>query len=242
MKLSAVMIVKNEAHQIGECLDALRFADETVVLDGGSTDRTAAVSAEHGAKVFSRAFDDFSSQRNHAASLAVGDWILMIDADERVSEALAAEIRRTIEAPSVDAYRILRRTRLFSRVFRFSGLQNDRPVRLFRRGTAEFKGEVHEVLEPHGPVGDLKEPLTHLSFQIVSEHRRRLEQYTNLEARRAGARQVGFGDLWLRPAGRFVRIYFGQQGFRDGFEGFAFAALSAYYEFVRWAKTWELNH
>ena len=232
-RLSAFVITKNEEENIGACLESLRFADEIVVLDSGSVDKTAQLARGYTGKVFNRAFDDFSSQKNAAVGHCSGEWVLCVDADERVDRALADEIRRVIERPRADAYRIRRRTNLFGRDFRFSGLQKDRPIRLFRRDRARFVNPVHEELTVSGAVSELQNTLKHRSFQKVGEHLRRLRLYTALEP----APKNGAGrSLLARPAGRFYSIYVAGQGFRDGFEGFLYAVLSAYYEFVRLAK------
>jgi hypothetical protein len=138
------------------------------------------------------------------------------------------------------AYAVQRRTRLFGREFRYSGLQSDRPIRLFRKGKTKFKNAVHEVVEVDGTTGWLKETLAHESFQTVHEHLRRLLHYTELESRSTKAGPF-LRDFFLRPVGRFLTLYVGKQGFRDGREGFLYAVLSSYYEFVRRAKVWEKN-
>ncbi len=238
MKLSAVIITLNEEKNIAECLAALKFADEVLVVDGGSHDRTCDLARQAGAKVFSRKFDDFSSQKNFAVSQARGEWVFSIDADERVPDFLASEVLETIAGPNAhEAYRIHRRTRILGREFRFSGLQDDAPVRLFRKEKAFFVQPVHETVEVRGSTGDLKNYLEHRSFQTMSEHRKRLELYTSLEALpREGSPRPGLQDLCLRPVRRFFKIYVRGQGFRDGFEGLLYAWLSAQYEFVRWKK------
>lgn len=238
MKLSAVVIIQNEEKNLESCLSSLAFADEIVVLDSGSTDRSLEIAGRYTKKVYRRAFDDFASQKNYAADQASGDWLLSVDADERVTVALAQTVKHAAASGGCAAYAIPRQTRLFGRVFRFSGLQKDRPVRLFQKNRARFRNAVHECLEVDGRTGLLKERLEHESFQTFSEYWRRLQQYTALEALRPVSK-ARMRDFWLRPPARFFRLYIAEQGFRDGREGFYYAILSAYYEFVRWAKIWE---
>lgn len=238
MKLSAVVITLNEEKRIERCLRSLAFADEIVVVDSGSTDRTRDIARGLGAKVFERRFDDFSSQKNFAVSCASGEWIFSVDADETVSPVLAAEVRKRMDESAFAAYAVQRRTRLFGREFRYSGLQEDKPIRLFLKSKARFKNAVHEVVEVDGKTGLLKETLAHESFQTVGEHWRRLQHYTDLESLQGGC-APGRMRMLVRPVGRFLSLYIGRQGFRDGREGFVYAVLSGYYEFVRWAKLWE---
>ncbi len=242
MGISAVIIAKNEEKNIAACLESVRFADEAVVVDSGSSDRTMEIARAAGAKVLSRSFDDFASQKNFAASQASHEWIFSIDADERVSPELKEEILRVTRDPQAKAaYAVLRRTNLFGREFKASGLQDDAPVRLFRRGKAVFANPVHEVLRVEGGVGRLRTPLKHASFQTVHEHLEKLQFYTGIEAARSAERAGGAGRFFWRPLGRFFSIYVLKQGFRDGREGFFYAVLSSYYEWVRWMKIWEKN-
>lgn len=235
--LSAVVITKNEEQNVAACLESLKFADEIVVVDSGSADRTVELARRAGARVETRAFDNFAAQKNFAVRLASGDWIISVDADERVSAELAAEIRKKImDKDTFNAYHIRRRTNLFGRDFRFSGLQHDAPIRLFRKSGASFENAVHEIVRHDGRAGTLGSTLEHRSFQTLRDYWRRLEQYTAIEAAQSPKRELTASGLLLKPFGRFCQIYFMGQGFRDGIEGFIYAVLSGYYEFVRWIK------
>lgn len=242
--LSAVLIVKNEEKNIEACLRSVAFAGEAVVVDSGSTDHTMELARAHAAKVVSRPFDDFSSQKNFAVSQASGEWVFSIDADERVPEELRDEILRVAADPgSAAAFAVRRRTNLFGRVFRASGLQDDAPVRLFRRGKGVFVNPVHEVVRVDGRIGRLKHPLDHRSFQTLGEYWAKLQHYTEVEARQSvGSFPRGrFRTFFGRPFYRFFSIYVLKQGFRDGFEGWVYAVLSGYYEWLRWMKRWEVS-
>ncbi len=242
MGLSATLIVKDEEKNIRACLECLSFADEIIVVDSGSRDRTMELAKPLAAKLEFRAFDNFAAQKNYALSLSSQDWVLSIDADERVSQALRDEVLQVMKrSDGPNAYAILRQTNLFGRDFVASGLQDDAPVRLFRRGKAQFVNPVHEVLKVEGSTGRLKAPLKHVSFQTVGEHLEKMQLYTSIEAQK-GARMEnvrGFSHIFLRPLYRFFSIYVLKQGFRDGREGFSYAVLSAFYEGVRWMKIWE---
>lgn len=244
MGLSAALIVKNEEENIQACLQRLSFVDEIVVVDSGSSDRTIELARPLAAKVLLRPFDDFSSQRNFSLLQASGDWILVIDADERVSDALREEILRAVQdSKAPDAFAIRRRTNLFGRLFKASGLQDDAPVRLFRKGRGSFVNPVHEVVRVEGRIGKLKECLDHRSFQTLGEWWVKMQRYTEVEARQSAGSfpRARFGVFFGRPFYRFFSIYVIKQGFRDGFEGWIYAILSGYYEWVRWMKRWEIS-
>lgn len=235
--LSVIVITKNEEKRLASCLESVSFADEIIVVDSQSTDRTQEIARRFTQKVFSRPFDNFAAQKNCALEKAAHEWVLSIDADECVTPSLKEKIIKIVGSGNKEyqGYAVKRDTVLFGKQMRFAGLQNDAPVRLFRRQDAVFVNAIHETVSVKGSVGYLKESLSHASFQRVSEHLDRLQRYTALEE---GAKP-SVSAFWLRPARRFVSMYFLNQGFRDGFEGFLYSALSAYYEFVRWAKIWE---
>ncbi len=239
MSISAVVITLNEEKNLLRCLEALRFADEIVVVDSGSTDRTLDLARGVTGKVYFRKFDNFSAQKNFAVSKATNEWILSIDADEFVDSALAREARRVVSSkPIENAFTVLRRTKLFGREFRFSGLQWDKPIRFFRKEFARFEQPVHEKVMVEGRVGELCEALRHVSFQTIGAYWQKLQLYTSLENGQENS-ALGPGHFLLRPFYRFFSMYVWGQGFRDGTQGFIYCVLSSYYEFVRWAKHWE---
>lgn len=227
--LSALVIAKDEAGNLPGCLESLRFADETiVVVDRASTDGTEAVAQAHAGVVTTRKFDDFASQRNAALELAACDWALAIDADERVTPELAAEIRAAIDSDSFVGYRLPIRSVVLGREFHGSGTQFDAPIRLFRRDRGRWIGAVHEVVELDGPCGRLSRPLRHQTIPDIKTFLRKMDHYTSLEAAqrlRDGAR-FRTSRLLLRPFWTSLRLYLGKQGYRDGLEGLMFCAMS----------------
>ncbi len=243
MSLSAIVITKNEEKNIKDCLESLRFADEIVVVDSGSTDRTLEVARQYTGKIFTRSFDDFSSQKNFALDQAQQDWVLSLDADERVSQALAEEILRVTRGSSAPAaYRIPRRTFFLKKEFHFSGTQDDRPVRLFKKGNARFEQPIHEYLAVKGATGDLKNPITHFTTPSEERERQKIEFYTDLEApfmKKKGIRPSYFLTL-VKTLGIFFYHYFWKLGFLDGREGFLFAAFSSRYTLRKHQKLAEL--
>ena len=230
-RVSVLILARNEARNLPDCLASVRWADEVVVVvDRESRDDTEAVARRGATVVAVRAFEDFASQRNAALALATGDWVFALDADERVTPELASEIRRTTSDPGLghDGYRVPIRSVILGRPFSFSGTQHDRPLRLFRRGNGRWVGAVHETVDLRGSVGDLRHELTHHTLEDMKTFLRKIDEYTTLEAQafeREG-RRLRSTDLSVRPAWTFLKLYLGKAGFRDGLEGFVFCALS----------------
>lgn len=243
MKLSAVLITRDEEERLGDCLKSVAFCDEIVVVDSGSRDRTVQIAESFGAKIFHRAFDDFASQKNDAMSRARGEWIFLIDADERASEELARQVRSAVQNPSADGYRVHRINNLFGRWMRHGDNRDDYPLRVVRRGRAVYEGIVHESVRLQGSESVLKGVLMHHSTPTVRAYMKKLDVYTTLEARRLKERgfRAGTSQMLLRPAAVFFRGWLFRLGFLDGREGFMYSALSAYYEFIRLAKAREVS-
>ncbi len=237
-RVSVLILAKNEAQKLPDCLASVRWADEVVVVvDRESRDDTEAVARRAATVVVVRDFADFASQRNAALALASGEWVFALDADERVTPELASEIRRTTSDPSLghNGYRVPIRSVILGRPFSFSGTQHDRPLRLFRRGMGRWVGAVHETVELQGSAGTLRHELTHHTLEDMKTFLRKLDEYTTLEAQtfeREG-RRLRVTDLSVRPAWTFLKLYFGKAGFRDGLEGFVFCALSGFSVAIR---------
>lgn len=240
-KLSAVLIALNEEAHISDCLRSLNFCDEKIVVDSGSKDRTVELAEVAGARVYRNRFEDFSSQKNFAIAQSSGDWVLLVDADERISEPLAKEIQKTLQAPKADGYYLLRHNRIFGRWMRFGANALDYQLRLVRREKAVFEGLVHERIRELGRTARLKHPMQHDSTSKISVYMLKLNTYSHLEARTLGLRsnQPSLKQMKWKPLARFFQLMFWKQGFRDGMEGFIFCVLSGYYEFIRYAKQWE---
>jgi glycosyltransferase involved in cell wall biosynthesis len=242
--VTALVIARDEADNLPACLDALDWADErVVVVDAASRDATEAIARERAEVVVVREFDDFARQRNAGLARASGQWILSVDADERSSPAQAEAIRQRIgeAAPFITAIRVPIVSEILGRPFRYSGTQLDRPVRLFRRERGRWSGHVHETVnlaEGRVDAEPIGVPLGHRSLPDLSSFLHKLDVYTTLEAakRLDGGVPLRFGDLTLRPVWTFVKLYGLRQGFRDGFEGFAYCLLSGVSVFVRNAK------
>jgi glycosyltransferase involved in cell wall biosynthesis len=240
---SAVIITRNEEKRLGPCLASVTWADEIVVVDAESTDRTVEVAQRFTDRIVVRPWPGFAAQKNFAAGQARGDWILSVDADEEVGPELRAEILGVLAGrPAVDGYALPRRNIFWGRWIRHGGLYPDWQVRLFRRGRGRFvERAVHESVEVAGEVGRLRSPLIHRSYDNVAQFLERANRYSSLAADDLARRGGGGGPvpLLLRPLGRFMTMYVLRGGFLDGTPGFLLAGLYAYYVFIRSAKVWE---
>jgi glycosyltransferase involved in cell wall biosynthesis len=245
-RLSVLIVARNEEQNLPGCLESVRFADErVVVVDESSQDATLAIARQLADSVSIRAFDHFANQRNAALALATGDWVLSIDADERVTPELAAEIRARLADPASDfaGFRVPIRSEILGRPFRFSGTQQDLPLRLFRRNRGRWTGQVHETVELAGPVGRMTHVLKHRTLPNVRVFLGKIDHYTTLEARHLhqSGQRFRTSDLAVRPFWLFLKLYLYKQGFRDGVEGLMFCTLSAASVAVRSWKLRELS-
>ena len=231
--LSVIIITKNEASNIEACLNSVAFADELIVLDSGSSDETVQLAREKGARVYP--VDDwpgFGPQKNRALALATCDWVLSLDADERVAEDLAAEIKAVIQELKQAAFEVPRLTQFCGQWIHHCGWTPDRVLRLFRRGTAKFSNDlVHEkvLLSPGVRCGRLRSHLLHYSYPTPTHYWRKLEQYSQAWAtqRWALGQKVSMWRAGLSGVVAFARSYFFRLGFLDGAMGFAVCTMQA---------------
>lgn len=240
-QLSAIIIAKDEARNIGDCLDALAFCGERIVVESGSSDDTVKIAQDHGARVVTHAWEGFGPQKNHALSLATGEWVLSIDADERVSPALAREIEAAIASPKADAYEIPRISSFLGRDMGRSGLSSDYVLRLFKRGRARFTNDlVHERVVADGPVARLATPLQHDAVSRLEEAVGRVNRYSTESAKMlvASGRKVSFASGITHGLWTFFRVYILKGGFLDGKEGFLLAVANAEGSYYRYMKAW----
>ena len=233
-RITAIVLALNEAGNLRALLPQLHWADETLVIDGGSADESVAVAKSLGARTICRTFDDFASQRNAALVEATGDWVLYVDADERPSLRLAMEIRRRIGADGYQGYRVPIRSTIFGRRFRFSGTQDDAPLRLVARTAGSWSGAVHERFSAEGAIGLLDSHLEHFTLPTVPAFLGKMQRYTRLaaEARVRDGRMPHAADVWLRPLLELFRRLIWKHGWLDGPQGWAFCGLSALSEWL----------
>jgi glycosyltransferase involved in cell wall biosynthesis len=241
-KLTVTIITRNESANVGPALDSVAWADEILVVDSRSTDDTADLARDRGARVVVRDWPGYSAQKNFAAGEASHDWILSVDADERVTPALADEVRRLLqEEPPARGYRIPRVSFYLGTWIRSTDFYPDYQLRLYDRRAGRWAGLVHEGVEVDGAVGRLRSDLQHLPYRDIAHHLQTIDRYTTLAAQQMRDRgvRVGVAGLVTRPAGAFLRNFLARGGWRDGSVGFVVSVLNSYYVFLKFAKLWE---
>jgi glycosyltransferase involved in cell wall biosynthesis len=240
-RLSVIVIVKNEAANIGACLDSVAFADERIVVDDSSTDGTAAIAAAKGARVIDRRFEGFGAQKAFALSQANGDWVFSIDADERATPALAAEIAQAMNEAKADGFEIPRLSSFCGRQMRHSGWYPDYVLRLFKRDKARFSDDfVHERVICDGKVERLRNDLLHAPVAKLEDALSRMDRYSTAGAAMmvAKGKRVGFSNGITHGLWSFFRTYILRGGFLDGREGFLLAVANAEGTYYRYMKAW----
>jgi glycosyltransferase involved in cell wall biosynthesis len=242
-RLTVVIVTLNEEARIRSCLESVAWADEIVVVDSESQDKTVQIAREVTDHVLVRAWPGYAAQKNFAVAQASGDWILSLDADETVSPALRADIERVLHADGPAAgYSVPRRNIFWNAWVRHGGLYPDWQLRLFRRGHGTFsRRAVHESVRVDGPVERLAGHLEHRSYRDVEDFVTRANRYSSLAAEEwmASGRRARMSDVLTRPLGRFLSMYVARAGFLDGWRGLLLAALYAYYVAMRSAKVLE---
>lgn len=239
--VSLVVIAQNEAAHVGDCLRSADFCADRFVLDGGSTDATPALAAAAGARVAQRPFDGFVTQKRAALEHAQHDWVLALDADERVSPALRAELEALFATgePPCAGYTMPRLSWHLQRWIRGGGWYPDRKLRLFRRSRAAVTGtDPHDRFTVEGPVGRLRGDLLHYPYRDLAHHRAKMDRYTTIAAERLlerGRRGAAWRMLLMPPLA-FLRSYLLRCGLRDGRAGLTLAALESRYEWLRYSK------
>ncbi|MBI5384609.1 MAG: glycosyltransferase family 2 protein [Verrucomicrobia bacterium] len=233
----------NEARQIRDVLESIKWADEIILVDSFSTDGTVEIAREYGARILSEKFHGFGALRNKALAAAKFDWIVSIDADERSTPEFAAEVRQTVAAPSHPAYFVPRRNYFLDRPIRFCGMYPDyRQPQVFDRRRFRYRAElVHEGFDCDGQVGHFNHPIDQHPLPTLSVVMAKTERYTSLMAQRyyEAGRRAGLAQMAFNPPAAFLKKYLLQQGFREGMHGFLFASLHGWYTFLKYAKLWE---
>jgi glycosyltransferase involved in cell wall biosynthesis len=243
--LSVTVITRDEEAHLDACLESVAWADEIVVVDAQSADRTVEIAGKYASRVFVRPWPGFAAQKNFALDQATCPWVLSLDADERVLPELRDEIRRVLEADGpLDGYRVPRKNLFLGRWIRHGGWYPDHQLRLFRRDAGRFRdARVHEGVAVSGRVGHVRGALLHSSYRSVADFVQRANVYSALAAQDLVERgtRVSWTDFVVRPAARFGSMYLLRGGFLDGPHGLLLALLYAYYVLLRCAKAWELS-
>lgn len=246
VKLTVTVITRNEAANIEGALESVKWADEIVVVDSHSADETVALAGRYAARIVVHDWAGYSAQRNYAAEIASNDWILAIDADERVPPELAAEIQHIMRDESaVGGYRMPRVSYYLGRWIRGTDWYPDYQLRLYDRRVGQFNGKrVHESVElKRGRPGTLEHDLQHYPYRDISDHVTSIDHYTTLAAEEwfAEGRRTNPFEAAVHPPAAFLRNYIVRRGFRDGTAGFLISILNSYYVFLKILKLWELQ-
>ena len=244
VNLSVTIITLNEEKKLPICLKSIKnLDDEIVVVDSGSTDGTVGIAKNFNAKVFERKFDNYSNQKNYAASEATGNWILSLDADEEISPKLAEEIKRAIKKDGYSAYSIPRKNIIFGKFIKYTRWQPelDRHVWLWQKSRGVWKGDVHEELEVKGKIGRLKHSKIHHQYENIKEFMDMMSRYSELEAKEKVKKGIRFScfRLFCDPIYNFLVRYIYRWGFLDGWRGLVLSCLMAVYHLEVWIKVWE---
>ena len=244
--LSTVIITKNEAGRLADCLKSVDWVDEVIVLDDESMDGTAELAVSMGAKVSRRRMDIEGKHRNHAYGLAKNDWILSLDADERVTPELKEEIIQTLQnSPNCNGYVIPRKNFIGNTWVKHGGMYPSAQLRLFRKGVFHYdeQAEVHPQAYMQDPRGQLKSDILHYTYRDFTDAIAKLDRQTDLEARKwfRENRKVGVFSILRKTVDPFWRSYFSKQGYKDGFNGLFLAVNSGMYQFLSFAKYWEMT-
>jgi glycosyltransferase involved in cell wall biosynthesis len=249
--LSVCIITYNEEENLPRCLASVAFAEEIVVVDSQSTDRTVAIARQAGCRVISQAFLGYAAQKNLAVHQAAHQWVLCLDADEWLRAGAEEAIRTALatRAPDVAGYTLKRHTYYLGDWVNHGGWWPQYKIRLFDRQRGQWCGHafhgLHEGVRVEGRVAHLEVEMGHRSYRDMAHHLSKLNTYTTVMARglhEYGAARVGAGTLVLRPLVRFCRMFLLKGGWKEGVRGLIIASIGAFYGFTKYAKLWELQH
>jgi glycosyltransferase involved in cell wall biosynthesis len=240
--ISVIIICYNEERNIRRCLEGLDDFGEIVVVDSFSTDRTTQIAGEFPAVIYQRPYVSAAKQKNWAITMARNEWVLILDSDEALTTELKAEIAGLSPDGRIKGYWIRRRSEYLGRKIRHCGWQRDKVLRLLHKPAGRYdETEVHEEIRLNGTAGMLSHPLEHYPYTDITQHLKKINDYTS-----RGARDYVERGGWLpilnsllHPPFRFIRMYLFQSGFRDGLPGLVLCLLSAYGVFLKYAKAWE---
>jgi len=238
-KISAIIPTLNEEIHIADAIKSLDFADEIIVIDSFSTDKTLEIAEKLNVKIIKRKFDDFSSQKNFAISQAKHSWIYILDADERVTSEVKKEILEAVKSPNNKVGFYVRRSFYFAgKHIHYGGCQRDKVVRLFLKEYCKYEGVVHETIKSEGDLGFFKNKIAHYSYKNYDHYISKMNHYGALRGMQyfKEGKKANLFHFMLKPPARFFIHYFIRFGFLDGFAGFVFAKVQAYGVYTRYVK------
>lgn len=243
-KITAIIPTLNEEIHIAEAIESVSFADEIIVIDSFSTDKTLEIAATYNVKIIKRVFDDFSSQKNYAIAQASHSWIYLLDADERVTPKLRKEILKAVKNPKDFVGFYVRRVFYFAgKKINYSGWQRDKVVRLFLKEHCKYQGLVHETIFTEGKLGFFKHKIDHFSYRNYDHYISKMNHYAAIRANELHqkGKKVNLFHILIKPPARFFIHFFIKLGFLDGFRGFILAKIYGYVVFTRYIKLWMLK-
>lgn len=246
-RLSVITLALNEEHNITDCLKSVRWADEIIVVDSGSTDNTVALAKQYTKNVLTVEWKGYGTTKNIALDRASGEWILWLDADERITDDSASEIQAIVQADVAEyaGYRIARRAYFLGKWIKHCGWYPGRVTRLFRKNASRFtESNVHEQIIVDGAIGELKHDLLHFTDPNLHHYFQKFNRYTTLAAQDLLKAEKRFSvwDILARPPFLFFKMYVLKRGFLDGIQGFILCVVSSAYVFTKYAKLWELQY
>jgi glycosyltransferase involved in cell wall biosynthesis len=239
--ITAIILAKNEEKNLPRCLESVGWVEEIIVIDDESTDKSVAIAAKAGAKVYQRKLDDFASQRNFALSKVKTEWVLLVDPDETVPQELQKEMLRAVKLKGFAGFYFPRKNIIFGQWIKHSGWSPDHQLHFFRAKKGKYLGKVHERVEVKGKVGYLKTALIHENHQSITQYLEKLIHYTELEAAKQikAGYQFSWPDLIQKPLDEFLRRFFAEEGYKDGIHGLALGLLQSFSELVVYLRVWE---
>ncbi|MBI3942821.1 MAG: glycosyltransferase family 2 protein [Chloroflexi bacterium] len=243
--LTVIILTFNEERHLPDCLRSVAFADEIIVLDSFSTDRTVEVAQRAGVQVVQHAFRDYADQRNYGLTLPAHPWLLYVDADERATEALVQEVRQVIIQEDIKGWWVPRQNILFGHWIRHTGWYPDYQFRLFQPRLAHYLADrpVHELVQVEGPSGNLQSPLLHYNYDTVGEFWDKQKYYSRFDAQSLFNQNIPVHarHILTQPFREFYRRYVGLKGYADGRYGLLLSVLMAYFEGLKYARAWQLQ-
>lgn len=246
--IAALVITYNEEKNIEECLESVNWINEIIVIDACSTDRTVEIARQYTDKVFLNIWNGFGQQKNLGIEKTMSEWVLIVDADERVSPELRYEIEDRLSKHRNDrfaGYQIPRRNYFYGKWIRWGGSYPDYQLRLFRKDSGRYNDvAIHENLILDGPIGYLKNHIDHITERCIADHFKKFDNYTTLAAqeKRKRKKQIKWYDIAFRPIITFIKVYISKQGYRDGLYGLIYGIFASFYTFSKYVKLWEMRN
>jgi len=243
--LSVVIVTKNEERNIKDCLNSAKWADEIIVVDAYSTDKTVQIASKFTRNIYQRPWEGFGIQKNYSMQKATCSWIFILDSDERISHELRDEILSVMRSSpeNVVGYQVPRRNYFYGYWIQNCGCYPDYQLRLLRKGSGYLDdAEPHNKMILKGEMGTLRTPLDHLTSPTVNDHLRKFPNFSKLAAQEKfkTKKAVGWYDIFFPPLTTFLKIYLSKGGWREGIAGFIYSGFASLYTFLKYAKLWEM--